>query len=830
MAKKSLYSRYVEKMESIKDPYFKNVNEDLFNGQNSYLRLKMKGSSIFNDEWVKAIENCVYELGQIVNNPLEVTKTEGDLVPIELAKKINYESIQHLSSHSQYVKDIDEQGNVIPAKILSQFHKEELHTYENRFIATFIRRLVLFVEKRYEFIKTTVNFDTKDILYIKNKSIVDGEEVMIETKITKKKSNEDTQSKIGREFVKRVEEMRRYVNYFYNSPFMKELKTEKNVRKPILQTNIIRKNPLYHKCYETFLFIEKFSSLGIEYSLDSHYQEFTEKERRALNYILTSNLLSLEATEKSKVYKKSNKVYKPKLLPSCDDEIFTYGDLLKGPIEFVRVDDKYTEYLNKQISPDVPKHPNKVEKEYYKEELELKKNTKKHFSEVDLLLKRIKREITKWEKYLAKLIEERNIEEAKEVEEQLDALRKQEFEILERKRKEIIAAAQGEKDNIKAEELAKLQKEEEKARAKEAAMRKAIEEAAALAIEEVRRAEAQEKLNEKPQEIVEEIKEEQTSAEEVLVSEESQPEVIEEVAEEPKAEEIVEEPEEQPIEAPIKQEQEAIEPVTDEVAPIKEIKEETPVAEEQPVIEEPKEEQPIEETEAFNEQPVSVEELNEVAPVVEEQSAVEEQPVVEEPKAEEKPVEEKKPAAKKASAKKQTTKKTSTKKSDTKKPTTKKSSVSKVKKEEEKPLVEPLKEEPKVVEPVKEVAKEEGAKVLEKPKEAPKKKATPKKSTQPKKSTGKTGESDKPKAPKTTKKPSKKPAKKVEKPKVSEPPKEEPHTVFEKIPGRFIVKSNKGYVISKTQFTNIKSQAHVFDDFNDARRYKTLFGGKVIKL
>ena len=97
MAKKSLYSRYVNKMESIKDPYFKNVNEDLFNGQNSYLRLRMKGSSFFNDEWVKAIENCVYELGQIVNNPLEVTKTEGELTPVELAKKINYESIQHLS-------------------------------------------------------------------------------------------------------------------------------------------------------------------------------------------------------------------------------------------------------------------------------------------------------------------------------------------------------------------------------------------------------------------------------------------------------------------------------------------------------------------------------------------------------------------------------------------------------------------------------------------------------------------------------------------------------------------------------------------------------------
>ena len=761
MAKKSLYSRYVDKMESIKDPYFKNVNEDLFNGQNSYLRLRMKGSSFFNDEWVKAIEDCVYELGQIVNNPLEVTKTEGELTPVELAKKINYESIQHLSSHSQYVKDIDEEGNVIPAKILAQFHKEELHTYENRFIATFIRRLVLFVEKRYEFIKTTVNFDTKDVLYIKNRSVVDGEEVTIETKVTKKKANEDAQSKIGREFVKRVENMRRYVNYFYNSPFMKELKTEKNVRKPILQTNIIRKNPLYHKCYETFLFIEKFSSLGIEYSLDSHYQEFNEKERKALNYILTSNLLSLEASEKSKVYKKSNKVYKPRLLPSCDDEIFTYGDLVKGPIEFVRVDEKYTEWLNAQLSTKIPPKPNKVEKEYFKEELELKKNTKKHINEVDLLLRRIHREINKWEKLIEKYIEERNIEEARELEAQLAALRKEEQDILNRKRDEIIKAAQAEKAEIKAEQLARIEREKEEARRRQEEIRRAVEEAALKALEEVRLAE------EAAKKAAEEETARLAAEEEARRAEEEAQKALEEQKQE-------ESPEEQPVKEAAPAEETPVEevPVEESVQeevlakqpteePVKEVVEAEPVVEEVPTEERVEAEPVIEE--------VPVEEPVETEPV-----AVEE-PVQEEPVVEEQPVEEVQPEP------------------------------------EPEPVVveEAPVEEPKV----------------EEPKPAPKKPATKKKST------GKAGESDKPKAKKTTKKPAKKPAKKPE-PKVEEPKPvdDEPRNVFAKIPGRFIVKSNKGYVISKTEFTNVKSQARVFDDFNDARRYKAMFGGKVIKL
>ena len=482
MKDKTLFKRYVSKMESIKHDRFKNINQDLLNGQNSYIRVRMKGSSSFNDEWIKKIEDCIYELGQIVNNPLEVTTTEGSVTPVELAKKINYESIQHLASHTQYIKEIDEEGNVIPSKILSQFHTEQLHTYENKFIATFIRRLVLFVEKRYDFIRSTVNFDTKEILFIKNKSKVDGQDVEIETKVTLKRANDDAESNAGREFVKRIEAMRRYVNYFYTSPFMKELKTEKDVRKPILQTNIIRKNPLYHKCYETFLFIEKFQSLGVEYAVDENYQEFSEKERKNLNYILSSNVLSLESTEESKVYKSAKKVYKPKLLPSCDDEMFIYGDLVKGPIEFVRADEKYIEYLNKKIKKDIPLHPNKAEKEYYKDEIEERRDIKTEIKEIEALLARVRRQIAQWEKKVEKLIAQRNLEEAREAQRQLDLLRKEEARLLDEKRRQIIAAAQGDKSGIKAEEAARKALEEEE-------MRRKAQEAAQRALEEVRRQE-----------------------------------------------------------------------------------------------------------------------------------------------------------------------------------------------------------------------------------------------------------------------------------------------------------------------------------------------------
>lgn len=460
MTDKELFKLYLDKMASIRDDRYLAMNQEIYQGESSYLRMKFKGSSIFNPEWIRRIEDCMYELDQITNNPREVTTTEGSVMPIELAKKVNYESVQHLASHSQFIKEIKENGDVVPAKILGLYNKEELHTYENRFIATFIRRLILFIDKRYEFIKNTVNLDEKEVMYVKNTSIVNGQEVEIETKITVKRQLEDDLSVAARDYIARINKLKEYVGYYYGSPFMKEFKTEKDVRKPIILTNILRKNPLYRKCYETFLFIEKFDSLGVAFKVDRNFQEFNEKDRHNLSKILLSNLLFLENTENNGVYKKTSKVYKPKLLESIDDESFMFDDLVKGPIDFVRADESYINYLKERTPDELPEHPNKIEKQYYGYEYDLRRNIHKELDSIDSLLARIRKEIAKYEKKVEKCLAERNVEEAKILEQYLADLRAQEEEILERKRKEIIAAAKLEQGVDEAPQ--KADKKEEK--------------------------------------------------------------------------------------------------------------------------------------------------------------------------------------------------------------------------------------------------------------------------------------------------------------------------------------------------------------------------------
>ena len=304
----------------------------LASGKNTYMRMDRLESSSFDSSWIEVIENVIFDLGEIISNPRQNTKTEGNIVPVELARKINADSVQHLASHTQYVKEIDEYGNVIPSKILTMVHEDDIRTYENRFIATFVRRLVLFIEKRYEFVSKFAELHDESVLMFKNKSIVDGAEVEIETKIRINHKSDDEVSLKSNEYVERIREMRRYILYFYNSDFMKQLKTERDVHNPILQTNIIRKNPLYHHCYEVYRFIEKYEHLGVHYKVDEQYSVFNDQELAEINHTLFANYITLKGKERSAVTKGSAKVYKPKILTSMDDEAFIYGPLFQGPI------------------------------------------------------------------------------------------------------------------------------------------------------------------------------------------------------------------------------------------------------------------------------------------------------------------------------------------------------------------------------------------------------------------------------------------------------------------------------------------------------------------
>ena len=132
-------------------------------------------------------------------------------------------------------------------------------------------------------------------------------------------TNDDNEAIQSSNYIQRIAETRRYILYFYNSPFMKAMKNERDVRNPVVQTNIIRKNPKYHHCFEVYRFIETYDRLGVSYKVDENYSLFSNEELQELNRTLMANYLTVKGKEMSRKRKTNSKVYKPKILTSLDD-------------------------------------------------------------------------------------------------------------------------------------------------------------------------------------------------------------------------------------------------------------------------------------------------------------------------------------------------------------------------------------------------------------------------------------------------------------------------------------------------------------------------------
>ena len=439
---KQLNKAYHSAMKKIvRDSHAKEIYDSLSAGKNSYLRLDRLASSSFDKSWIEMIEGCIFDLGDIIANPRQHTKVVGNLTPVELARKVTSESVQHLASHTQYIKEVDDYGNVIPSKILSMSSDDDLHTYENRFIATFVRRLFLFISKRYEFVSKFAELHNEEVLYFKNKSIVDGAEVEIETKIKVSYKKEDEETKINSSYVERIQQTRDYISYFYNSPFMKQMKNEKDVRNPIVQTNIIRKNPKYRHCYEVYRFIETYDRLGVDYKIDENYSLFNDEELAELNRTLFANYVTLRGNGIAHEKKVNTKIYKPRILTSLEDESFIYGPLLEGPISFARVDDGYQAYLDSKVRKDLPLHPTKKEKEYYEDEYAAKKENQQDLKAKNDLLKRRQKEVNAFEKKVQAILAKREQARLKLLEMEKEAIRKEEEDLLNAMRNEIINAS-----------------------------------------------------------------------------------------------------------------------------------------------------------------------------------------------------------------------------------------------------------------------------------------------------------------------------------------------------------------------------------------------------
>lgn len=218
-------------------------------------------------DWVEAIEEALPYIQKAIDEQRRFIKQIDNVVRIELARKTGPDSVKHLSQHTNYIAKV-ENGMVTPNKILVTEQEESFAIYENRVLMTLIRRALHFVDDKYSKMKDVPNDSYNNIKVVRhaelNDKVVDFAFNYINESHETLADDLDVLDVSELSDFDRIRKIRTSLNEFLNTQLMHEIAKEPEVRPPITQTNLLKKNPNFKKAMELWNFLDSYKRPGFE--------------------------------------------------------------------------------------------------------------------------------------------------------------------------------------------------------------------------------------------------------------------------------------------------------------------------------------------------------------------------------------------------------------------------------------------------------------------------------------------------------------------------------------------------------------------------------------
>jgi len=358
----------------------------------------------YDEECLKMVEDGLVAIDTITRDPKQFLKTNYEIIPVELAKKTGTDSIKHLSSHSHLISRVDDDGMVVPTRILTGLADDNFHLYENIFVKSLIINLATFFDRRFsEFLD---DIDYSSLTKLENRSLfnVKNSRINFDMKldIINDNFNKDDLAKMD-EVYRRVSWIKRTLGKVYGSMFMKRLADARPIVGSIKRTNIITKQPNYNICYHLWNFISNYEGMVVDFRVEKIPIEYSDKYKKKMNKAIMYMYSAVDACQKDnekyvEALKKSlNLVVKNTKLKKIkevmdnnknvevreDIDPFLFGeDKVKALEELL----KEKEYLKEQLA--ITKEKNKQkEKEFREMEQEKQEYIRLKQREIDELLK-----------------------------------------------------------------------------------------------------------------------------------------------------------------------------------------------------------------------------------------------------------------------------------------------------------------------------------------------------------------------------------------------------------------------------------------------------------
>ena len=250
--------------QSILDDFMRSV---MRRGTSKLLNQTTIEHKTFDFSWVESIEKYLPSIDKIFRNPKSQLAYDDEIIAVEKAKKINAESIRHLSKHTHFIKEIKEDGDIIPSKILTKMANDSFLTYENRFAVSLLKRIFKFINVRKEALVKDSKPHKIDTLKDEKVFKIKNSEITYNLSFQIKSPSRAKNNKID-EVLSRIEKLENMIAVYRGTTLYRSLEHATEVRSPIMKTNIILKNADFKNAHTLWLLLERYNTLGFDVDVE----------------------------------------------------------------------------------------------------------------------------------------------------------------------------------------------------------------------------------------------------------------------------------------------------------------------------------------------------------------------------------------------------------------------------------------------------------------------------------------------------------------------------------------------------------------------------------
>ena len=272
--------------ETENDTYGSYVLNRVKGGQKTVFNKTQSEIRNFDMSFLDTIESVYPAITKIMRDPKKSLRYETEVVNVEKARKTNSDTVKHLSSHTHLIKEITKEGDVVPSKVLNTNAEEELAIYENRFIKSLVKRLEMFLERRYEVMKISLESFETERLSVQNEFLMSGQTVTVGIDVAIK-NDLTTNVETTKEQYNRLLYIREMVQALKGTDFMRALAKARDVHPPIMKTNIIMHNPDFKLCYGLWLYLDRVDGIATNIDVKEKSYKYSQAFDKDINDIMT---------------------------------------------------------------------------------------------------------------------------------------------------------------------------------------------------------------------------------------------------------------------------------------------------------------------------------------------------------------------------------------------------------------------------------------------------------------------------------------------------------------------------------------------------------------